>query len=156
MNDELKFTYILMMILILSFVFNPFFKKKAVKNIKANEYLIINHILITTLVLIYASYLFYNNQCDLSCFTEMSKTQMTWAMLAALTSLIGAMALIMLVSRDEVTFIMPNVQPLVLLIGAIIGYFIFKESMRFYKMLGIFLVVIGAVFINIDKIQNSS
>ena len=58
-------------------------------------------------------------------FLEMSKTQMTWAMLAALTSLIGAMALIMLVSRDEVTFIMPNVQPLVLLIGAIIGYFIF-------------------------------
>ena len=62
----------------------------------------------------------------------------------------------MLVSRDEVTFIMPNVQPIVLLIGAIIGYFIFNESMRFYKILGIFLVVIGAVFINIDKIKNSS
>ena len=82
MNDELKFTYLLMIILILSFVFNPFFKKKAVKNIKANEYLIINHILITTLCNLY-DYLFYNKKCDLSCLTKMNKTQMIWAILVA-------------------------------------------------------------------------
>ena len=99
MNDELKFTYLLMIILILSFVFNPFFKKKAVKNIKANEYLIINHILITTLLVIYASYLFYNKKCDLSCLTKMNKTQMIWAILLAVNHLIGALALIMLVLR---------------------------------------------------------
>lgn len=155
MEEELKLTYFLMILLILSFVLNPFLKKKAAKGIGSNEYLIINHILITILVFIYAGYLFYNNKCDLNCLKKMNNTQLIWAILAAFTSLIGAIVLIMLITKNEVTFIIPNVQPIVMVVGAILGYFLFKESMRFYKILGIFLVVLGAVCINIDKIKYS-
>ena len=155
MEEELKLTYFLMMLLILSFVLNPFLKKKAAKGIDANEYMIINHVLISVLVFIYAGYLIYNNKCDLNCFKKMNNTQLLWASLAALTSLIGAIVLIMLLTKNEVTFIIPNVQPMVMIVGAILGYLLFQESMRFYKILGIFLVVLGAICINIDKIKYS-
>mgnify|MGYP001206121642 FL=1 len=48
---------------------------------------------------------------------------------------------------------MPNVQPIVILIGAIIGYFAFQESMSIIKITGIALILFGAVFINYDKIK---
>ncbi len=155
MNSDLLYTYGLMGILIFSFVLNPFFKKKASKGLGSNEYLLINHLIITLLIILYAIYLFSYNKCDMNCVRSLDKGRATWAVFAGVTSVIGAIVLIKLVQRDEITFIIPNVQPLVILIGALIGYYIFNESMRSYKVLGIFLVILGAIFINIDKIKNS-
>ena len=156
MNSELSYTYGLMALLIFSFVLNPFFKKKASKGMGSNEYLLINHLIITSLIILYSIYLFTYNKCDINCLRKIDKSRIMWGIFAGITSVIGALVLIKLLQRDEITFIMPNVQPLVILIGALIGYYIFNESMRSYKMIGIFLVILGAIFINIDKIKNST
>lgn len=153
-SKEMKYTYFLMLILVLSFVINPFLKKTAANNIGANEYMIINHVLITLLIILYAVYLFYYNKCDLTCLKKFSKKQILFAVLAAATSIFGSIALIMLIQRDEVTFIIPNVQPIVIMLGALLGYFFFSESMGSYKVIGIILVVVGALFINYDKLRN--
>ena len=70
MNKDLKFTYFLLIILIFIFVCNPFMKKIACKNINANEYLLLNHILLTIVVILYASYLFYYNKCNVNCLKK--------------------------------------------------------------------------------------
>ena len=67
----------------------------------------------------------------------MSNKQVFWGIFSAIIGMIGSLALIMVIQMDEITFIIPNIQPLVILIGALVGYFIFKESMRTFKIIGI-------------------
>ena len=156
MNEELKITYLLILVLIISFVLNPFIKKKALNGLDPNEFLIVNHIIYTFFLFFYTAYLVYNNKCDINCWKKMNSSQYYWSLLAVITGFFGTISLIYLVSRDEVTFIIPNVQPIVIAIGAFIGYYLFNESMRFYKLIGIILVVLGAICINIDKIKHSN
>ena len=85
----------------------------------------------------------------------MTSKEILWSIAAAVTGIIGSLVLIMLVQRDEVSFIMPNVQPIVILIGSILGYFVFKESMGLFKTIGILLIVCGAFCINYDKYLSS-
>ena len=85
----------------------------------------------------------------------MSNKQVLWGIFAAIIGMIGSLALIMVIQRDEITFIIPNIQPLVILIGALVGYFMFKESMRTFKIIGIILIICGAFCINYDKIKNN-
>ena len=155
MNKDLKFTYFLLIILIFIFVCNPFMKKIACKNINANEYLLLNHILLTIVVILYASYLFYYNKCNVNCLKKMSRKEIIYAIIAAITSIIGALVFITLIQREEITFLLPNIQPIVLLLGAIIGYLIFKETMNKEKILGIILIILGAVIINFNKIKQN-
>ena len=85
----------------------------------------------------------------------MSRKEIIYAIIAAITSIIGALVFITLIQREEITFLLPNIQPIVLLLGAIIGYLIFKETMNKEKILGIILIILGAVIINFNKIKQN-
>ena len=152
---DLKYTYFLILILIMSFVLNPFAKKKATINLGSDEFFMINHFICTIIVIIYFIYLVYYSKCNLKSIKEMNKSEILWCTISSLLGLIGSLVLINLVKMDEITFIMPNVQPIVLLIGAFIGYFLFEESMGLYKIIGIFLIILGAFSINYEKIKKS-
>lgn len=155
MNKDLKFTYLLLIVLILIFSLNPFMKKTASKNLNSNEYLIINHILLTIVVILYAFYLFYHNKCDRNFYKKMSRKEIIWAILAAVTSIIGALAFITLIQKEEISFILPNIHPIVLILAVIVGYFIFNETMNSGKLLGIIFIVVGAVLINYNKVRTT-
>jgi uncharacterized membrane protein len=151
--NEITYTYILLIILILSFVFNPFLKKNASVNLNPDEYLLINHFLITIIIILYAIYLISYNKCDLNCLKKLNYKEILWSIIAAITTVMGSIALIILIQREEISFIMPNVQPIVILIGAVVGYLIFNESMRTMKVFGILLIILGAFMINYDKLK---
>ena len=151
MDSQLQFTYILIVLLVISFTFNPFFKKKASKNITSQEYLIINHTLVTILIVIYFIYLLYNNKCDWRCFSKLSKTEYLWAVGSAVIGVAGAIILVSLIKRDEITFFIPNVQALVIIVGAVVGYFLFQESMNIYKGIGILLAAAGVFMMNYGR-----
>ena len=150
---NLFYTYFLIGIIVFSFVLNPFSKKAASQNLNPHEYFMINHLIITLLVIVYGIYIVYNNKCDINCLKKMSNKQVFWGIFSAIIGMIGSLALIMVIQMDEITFIIPNIQPLVILIGALVGYFIFKESMRTFKIIGIILIICGAFCINYDKIK---
>jgi drug/metabolite transporter (DMT)-like permease len=153
MNNTI-YTYLLLVILIIVFVLNPFIKKHAFEQLNPNEFLIISNIFFTTLMLFYALILIKFNvsdKCTINSFKKLSKKQIIFFICICLLSLIGASAYIRLIQKEEITFIMPNVQPIVLLIGAIIGYYLFNESMGKYKISGIILIIIGAFLINYEK-----
>ena len=82
----------------------------------------------------------------------LSKSELFWGISAAITSIIGSIVLIMLLKRDDVSFIMPNVQPIVIVIGSLLGYYFFNEEMGKYKISGIVLIIIGALLINYEKL----
>jgi uncharacterized membrane protein len=150
MND-IYYTYFLLFLLILSFLFNPFIKKKVIEKMNSHEYLLFNHFLITMIIIIYGIYLLSYGSCDFNCLKKLNYNDILWAILAGITTVIGSIVFIILISREEITFIMPNVQPIVILLGAVIGYYLFDESMHSIKVFGIVLIVLGAFMINYDK-----
>ena len=117
--STLKYTYFLICLVILSFVLNPFMKKKAIGSLNPQEFLILNHILITLLIIIYAFYLYSYNICDLYCYRRLSTEELIWGVGASIASIIGSVAFIMLIQKEDVTFIMPNIQPIIIILATI-------------------------------------
>ena len=85
----------------------------------------------------------------------MSRNDLFWTIMAVITGLIGSVLLLFLIKRDEVSYLIPNVQGIVILLGALIGYFIYKESFDKFKIFGILLVFLGIVSINYGKLTSS-
>jgi len=154
--NNLFYTYFLIGIIIFSFVLNPFSKKKASKNLTSQEYFMVNQFMVTILVIVLGIYFFYNNKCDFKCLQKMSNKEVSWAILSSILGIMGSLAFITLIQQEDISFIMPNIQPLVILLVSIIGFFLFKESMGIFKIIGIILIICGSFFINYDKIKNNT
>lgn len=154
--NQLFYTYFLLGIIIISFVLNPFAKKEASKNLSSDEYFMVNQIMITILVIIYGTYLYLNNKCDIDCLKKMNTKEIYWAIFSSVIGIVGSIALIAVLQLDEISFIMPNIQPIVILIGAVLGYYVFNESMEIFKIIGIILIICGAFCINYDKLKNKT
>lgn len=150
--SDIYYTYFLLLLLILSFLFIPFLKKKMMEKLNPHEYLLLNHFLVTIIIIIYGIYLFSNGYSNINSLKKLNYINIFWAIIAGITVVIGSVAFIILIDREEITFIMPNVQPIVILLGAVIGYYLFNESMNTIKVLGILLIVIGAFMINYEKL----
>lgn len=151
MND-IYYTYFLLLLLILSFLFIPFLKKKLVEKLNPHEYLLLNHFLVTIIIIIYGIYLFSNGYSNINSLKKLNYINIFWAIIAGIIVVIGSVVFIILIAREEITFIMPNVQPIVILLGAVIGYYLFNESMNTIKVSGILLIVIGAFMINYERL----
>jgi drug/metabolite transporter (DMT)-like permease len=148
-------TYLLMILLIISFTINPFLKKQASQNVTASEFALIYQSLAIIFVLFYLVYLIKGKSCSIYCFRKMSRNDLFWTIMAVITGLIGSVLLLFLIKRDEVSYLIPNVQGIVILLGALIGYFIYKESFDKFKIFGILLVFLGIVSINYGKLTSS-
>ena len=59
--------------------------------------------------------------------------------------------LMYLVSSREVSFVMGNVQPLVILLSIILGYLFFKEEVGTVKVIGMLMIIGGLILINSTK-----
>ena len=152
--NQLFYTYFLLGIIIISFVLNPFANKEASKNLSSDEYFMVNQIMIAILVIIYGTYLYLNNKCDIDCLKKMNTKEIYWAIFSSVIGIVGSIALIAVLQLDEISFIMPNIQPIVILIGAVLGYYVFNESMEIFKIIGIILIICGVFCINYDKLKN--
>lgn len=148
-------SYILMVLLILCFTINPFIKKHASKNVTSNEYTFIYQIFIVVFIIIYSIYLLQTKSCDLECYKKMTLKELGWTILAVITGMVGSTLLLYLVKMDDVSYLVPNIQGIVILLGALIGYFIFNEVFDKYKVFGILLIFFGIISINYGKLTSS-
>ena len=67
--------------------------------------------------------------------------------------MLGSILLLYLIKMDEVSFLIPNIQGIVILISAIIGYFVFKETVDVFKAVGIIFIFFGIVSLNYGKLK---
>ena len=148
-------TYILMILLIFSFTLNPFLKKQASKHVTTYEFIIIYQILAISLVIGFIFYLLKYKKCSLACFKKLSNTDLVWTLLAVITGILGSILLLYLLKQDEVSFIIPNVQAMVILLGSLIGFFIFNEKINIYKSIGLLLIIVGIICLNYGKLTTS-
>ena len=144
-----------MILLIISFTVNPFIKKYASKNVTHIEYTFIYQIFIVIFVFLYSLYLLRTKSCDINCYKKMTKTEIVWTMLAVITGMVGSALLLYLVKQGDVSYLIPNVQGIVILLGALIGYSLFNEHFDKYKIFGILLIFIGIISLNYGKLASS-
>ena len=140
--------YFYIFIIVLCWTLNPFIKKVMLSKVGKPEYLVINHVFITLFVLIYFLYMFSRNKCDIKCIRNLSKREIGLLTLGAITSLLGTLMLIHLISYSDVSYAIAHIQPIVISLTLIIGYLVFNESLDAYKVLGIALVVLGLIILN--------
>lgn len=150
-----KNTYFFFIVVVLSFVLNPFLKKKAIGELNPHEFLIFNHILSTIVLFFIAFFFFYFQICDIKCFQKINNNHLFWTIISSFLSIIGSISFIILLQREEVTYLIPNINPFVLVLASVFGFFVFSETMSKFKIIGIILILFGTMLINYDKLKRN-
>jgi len=130
----------------------PFFKKRAAKNLASSEYLILNHIIITIILILYIAYLLMNKQCSFNCIKKMSNLEIMMLIIGGFLAVLSGFCLIYLVKNYDVNMVMPYLQPLVIVATAIFGYLLFKESLSIYQIIGFSVIIIGIIISNYKSV----
>ena len=149
-------TYIMMVLLIISFTLNPYLKKKASHNVSSSEFTLIYQIMAIVFIMFYIGYLVQSKTCSILCFKKMTKNDLIWTTFAVITGMVGSILLLFLIKKEEVSYLIPNIQGIVILLGSLIGYFIFKEKIEKYRVIGILLIFFGIISINYGKVTTDS
>ena len=137
-------------LVILCWTFNPFIKKIVMKKGKINtdEYFVINHLVITAILIVYFVYLFNTRKCNTNCLKSLDRYDAVYILLGAITSILGARLLLSIINYTDVSYMVAHVQPIVISLTFIIGYLFFSEQVTIYKLIGVSLVILGILFLN--------
>lgn len=147
-------TYFYIFVIVLCWTLNPFIKKLVMKKMDANEYLIMNHSVVTIILVFYLIYLLKKKKCDFNCVQKLSGGDMGLLVIGGITTILATLMLLYLVSTSEVSYVIGNVQPIVISLSIILGYLFFKEKLGLTKLLGLIFIIVGLVLINKAKSQN--
>ena len=122
-------TFILLVMLIICWTLNPFLKKMMGSKLPANENMIFNHSLCTIIIILYTSYLLITHKCDISIINKLGKKDILLGIVTSMITVASSLLLIKILEENEASQVMPQIQPCVLVLTLIIGYFIFNEKM---------------------------
>ena len=147
----MSISYIYLALIVLCWTANPFIKKKVLKSKKLNsdEYFIINHIIVSLILIVYFYSLFKNKKCSLLCLSKLDKYDYLYISMGSLTSILAARLLLSLIKNKEITFLIANIQPLIIVLTFLVGYMFFSEHVSLFKIIGISLIILGLILINI-------
>ena len=147
------FLYLGMFLVVFCWVLTPFLRKIVLK--KANsidffmvtQFIVLLYIVLTFIVLKIRSPSNYNFKSILN----LNKKEISVLFLAALATYFSSIALIWLLKYNEATQIMPQLQPIVIILTILAGVFIFKEKVSFMESVGVGFIVLGVIILNYFK-----
>jgi len=140
--------YILLLFIVIAWTANPFLKKLVSKKFNSSEFMLINHFVISSMMLSYLVYLLYTKEFDFKCIQKLDKKDLGYLILGGITTIIGSLVMITLLSEYDASYIIPHLQPIVIVLTILCGYFIFNEELNKQKILGIILILSGIFAIN--------
>lgn len=150
--DENTYTYVLLCLLILSFTFTPFLRKKILHEFTDEEFYVYSNTIMIVLIIMYAIYLLKTEKCSFSMIKEkVNARNMIICTISAITGLAGSIWLMMLLKRQDASFVIPQVQPVVILLTMLLGAFLANEDINKFKVAGTILIIGGLVTINYGK-----
>ena len=144
-------TYILLSLLIICWTVNPFMKKQIASKMSSSEYMIFNHCLCTILILAYFIYLKYSDNFSMTAIQGLSNKDVLISVLASITTVAATIFLISLLKNNDASYIIPHVQPCVILLTMLLGYYLYDEGVTKTKALGGILIIGGLVLMNKKK-----
>ena len=146
-------TYFYIFVIVLCWTLNPFIKKQVMKKMDPNEYLIMNHSVVTIILVFYLVYLLKKKKCDFNCIKQLTGGDLGLLLIGGITTILATLMLVYLVSTSEVSYVIGNVQPIVIALSIMLGYLFFKEKLGLTKVLGLSFIIVGLVLINKAKSQ---
>ena len=151
-----KTTIIAMTLLILGWTIIPFLKKIPLEKITPISFLLFNHVTVGVLLCFYLIYLLYHGKFTktvVSQYNNLSTREILFIVIISIIGLITGIAWITLIKNNYVSYVIPHIQPIILMLTLILSYFFFKEPINRYHIGGSFLVVSGLVLINLGKMK---
>ena len=153
---DTKTTIIAMTLLILGWTIIPFLKKIPLEKITPISFLLFNHVTVGVLLCFYLIYLLYHGKFTktvVSQYNSLSTREILFIVIISIIGLITGIAWISLIKNNYVSYVIPHIQPIILILTLILSYFFFKEPINRYHLAGSFLVVSGLVLINLGKMK---
>lgn len=143
--------YVLLIIVVFCWTINPFLKKTIAKKMKPEEYMILNHFTISIIMISYLVYLLKKKKFDTQCIRKLEYKELGLLVLASVSTIIGSLVVTYLLQKYDASYIIPNLQPIVIILTILIGYFLYKESLDSKKISGVLCIVAGLFLINLSK-----
>ena len=138
---------ILLIILTLCWGFQPFLKKKPLQKISSIEFYCIEYLFYLIPISFYFIYLYNKN--NLICFSKVDRKDILYFIIVVTTGTIGGITFAELLKKNNATYVIPSVQPLIIAFSLVLGYFLFKEKIDIYQFIGTIFVVLGIILINL-------
>ena len=137
-------SYIYLLVIVLCWTLNPISKKVVLKSKKLNtdEYFILNHLFVTLILGFCSFYLFKKKKCSPNCFRNLNKFDYLYIILGAITSILGARLMISIIKREDISYLVANIQPTIIGLSFVIGYMFFSENVTISRVIGVTLIIL--------------
>ncbi len=148
----MKLLTLYLIIIIFCWTISPFVKKIISSKIGTDEFIIIQTTIFS--VIAYSYYLYihkYKRKLDFSPLKKFTINDYALLLFITITSILSVIIFIRLINMTEVSYLIPQVQCIIIALTFIIGYLVFNESFSITKGLGIFFIIIGILLMNMRK-----
>ena len=148
--------YIAMAIIVLCWVLTPFLRKIVLKKVSSFDFLLLTHSIVMLFILLAILVMKIKNKKNFKLdFSSMDKKDILVLILASVGTFVSSLLLIWLLKYNEATSIMPQLQPLVILLTILAGAFVFKENVSLMEWLGVAFIIGGVFILNKFKTKKS-
>ena len=144
--------YILLILLILCWTFNPFLKKILMKKLNPYEYILLNGSIIFVVMMVTIIYilLFDKTRIQFASYKSLNYCDYIVLTLGAITSIMASLLLLYLIKMKDVSYILPHTQSIVITLTMVIGYLFFDEHVNLRMLAGVGLIIGGITMINMN------
>lgn len=140
--------YLGMALVIFCWVITPFLRKSALKNIPSFDMFVITQSVVLIYTLLIVLYMKLMNKYKFISISNLSKKELCYTLLGGLTTCISSFVLIWLLRFNEVTYILPQLQPLIIVLTVVTGTCLFGENINGSKIFGLLLIIFGVYILN--------
>ena len=149
------FVYFGMALVVICWVLTPFLRKIVLTTANSLDFFICTQAIVLFYIILTFLFLKFRNpnNYNFQSILNLNKRQIIMLFLASLGTYFSSIALIWLLKYNEATQIMPQLQPMVIILTILAGIFIFKEKVNFMEGVGIFFIIIGVIMVNYFKVK---
>ena len=123
----------------------PFLKKMGSDNLTAFEFLVLHTFFFTTIIA--SVWIIKPELVDVSKFKNLTHKELYGTVILAIISVSSSFMFQKLIKKFDVSYLLPHIQPTVLVIAMILGYF-YGEIISLQKIIGTGTIVAGLLVIN--------
>ena len=133
----LLYFYLILIIVMTSI--NPYIKKNITKSMNKTTFIAITSIII---LFINIFYIYYNN-FQLSDLKDVTAKDCSYCVLTSILTIAPSLIYLNLIQKENINYLDPLIKPMGLLVTAIFGIILFKESLCRKQIIGGAIILIG-------------